>query len=399
MKLYKILSVALLFIIGCSEKEVATFTQIESPAGENSSLPRLFIDESGTVFMSWVEEKGNLAELKYSTFEDSFWSDPKVIAKDSTWFLNWADYPSIIARDGAPFAAHWLNKKTGGTYSYDVNISTYQNGDWASPIKPHEDETPTEHGFASMIPMSDSTFLAVWLDGRETENRDHNEYSNIEKAMTLRGAVIHKNGSILHKYLIDDSVCDCCSTSLTKTNDGYMLVYRDRTNEEIRDINYTKFKDGVWSEPKPIHSDNWKIAACPVNGPSVDSEDGTVAIAWFTGANEEPAVKLSVSNDDGKTFSEAILLDTKGPIGRVDVEVSDDKIWASWLSAEKPNGHLKIASFTKSGKLLETHIVEEGISSERQAGFPELEIVDRKLLVAYTEVIEKEKRVKNLIYK
>tara|TARA_R100000005_G_C4949751_1_gene170759 strand:- start:448 stop:984 length:537 start_codon:yes stop_codon:yes gene_type:complete len=178
-----------------------------------------------------------------------------------------------------------------------------------------------------------------------------------------------------------------------------MLVYRDRTNEEIRDINYTKFKDGVWSEPKPIHSDNWKIAACPVNGPSVDSEDGTVAIAWFTGANEEPAVKLSVSNDDGKTFSEAILLDTKGPIGRVDVEVSDDKIWASWLSAEKPNGHLKIASFTKSGKLLETHIVEEGISSERQAGFPELEIVDRKLLVAYTEVIEKEKRVKNLIYK
>jgi hypothetical protein len=176
-----------------------------------------------------------------------------------------------------------------------------------------------------------------------------------------------------------------------------MLVYRNRTNKEIRDINYTKFKDGVWSEPKPIHSDNWNIAACPVNGPAVDSEEGIVAISWFTGADEKPAVKLSISTDDGKTFSKAILLDTQGPIGRVDVEVYDEKIWASWLTVEEQNSHLKIASFTKAGQLIDTIIVEEGISRERQAGFPEIEAITDQLILSYTDESGGIKQVKTKV--
>ncbi len=69
MKLFKILSVLLFLITGCNQKNALTFNEIESPAGENSSLPRLYTDETGTTFLSWVEETENHAQLKYSSFD------------------------------------------------------------------------------------------------------------------------------------------------------------------------------------------------------------------------------------------------------------------------------------------------------------------------------------------
>ena len=396
MKLLKIFSLLFVFIGSCSQKETDRFTEIQSPASGNSSLPRLYTDDTNATFISWVEETGDLAQLKYARFDGTSWSNSKIIAEDSTWFLNWADYPSVIGYKGSPFAAHWLNKKSGGTYAYDVNISTFETEIWSPPFVPHLDETPTEHGFVSMVPMSDSTLLAVWLDGRETEGRDHHEYSDLEKAMTLRGAVIHKNGTTLEKYLIDDSVCDCCNTSLTKTDDGgYILAYRNRTGKEIRDIYFTKFKDGEWSKPISVHQDHWKITACPVNGPSIASEANLVAVSWFTGAHNNQSVKFSISEDFGKTFAEAITLDDNTPAGRVDIDIEGNTIYVSWLSSKNEKDFLILNAFSTSGELVKADSIS-GLSTKRQGGFPQLEVVDGKILVAYTELIEGKKQVKML---
>ncbi|MEX2604111.1 MAG: hypothetical protein WD361_07900, partial [Gracilimonas sp.] len=189
MKLPLILSLLFIFGMSCSENNQQQIYEINSPASDNSSLSHLFTDNTGTVFMSWVEEKENIAQLKYATLKDDAWSAPETIAQDSTWFLNWADYPSIIAQNGNPVAAHWLNKTPGGTYSYEVNISAFDEN-WSPEITPHNDGTPTEHGFVSMTPATDSTFIAIWLDGRNTAGMDHHEYADLSKAMTLRGAIL-----------------------------------------------------------------------------------------------------------------------------------------------------------------------------------------------------------------
>ena len=49
---------------------------------------------------------------------------------------------------------------------------------------------------------------------------------------------------------------------------GPVAVYRDRSPEEIRDISVVRLVDGVWTEPAPVHADNWMIEGCPVNGPA-----------------------------------------------------------------------------------------------------------------------------------
>jgi hypothetical protein len=45
-----------------------------------------------------------------------------------------------------------------------------------------------------------------------------------------------------------------------------------------------------------VHSDNWKIDACPVNGPAIAATGRRVAVAWFTAANDTARVKLAFSS-------------------------------------------------------------------------------------------------------
>lgn len=348
--------------------------------------------------MSWLEEGNSIHHLKYSVFEEDSWTEPQTIASDSTWFINWADYPSIIAQNGEPVAAHWLNKVPGGTYAYHINMALYNENEWGIPFTPHLDSTATEHGFVSMEPASDSTFMAVWLDGRQTEGRDDHEYMNIDKAMTLRAGIISNKTPAVDEFLIDDAICDCCNTAITKTDRGFIVAYRDRTENEIRDIYTSSFMDGEWTEPKAVHDDNWEIAACPVNGPSIDAENETVAVTWFTGANGAPSVKLALSDNYGDSYGEPIILDDKSPSGRVDVAISGQKIWVSWLASQENDNSLELRSFNFEGAQMDSLTVPE-LSNGRSLGFPQISEYKDGLLVAYTDVSGEDPVVRTFLMK
>lgn len=385
MKSTLLLSLAIIFgITACNPDRENSVTEIQPPVSDNSSLPNLYTDNTGTVFMSWVEEIDNMAYLKFTSFSGDSWSEPKTIVSDSTWFVNWADYPSVVAQNGEPMAAHWLNKVEGGTYAYHINMSAYDE-DWSPAFTPHDDDTPTEHGFVSMTPASDSSYAAIWLDGRHTHDRADDEYSDLDKAMTLRGAIINEKAEILDEFLLDDSVCDCCNTAITKTEKGFLAAYRDRTEEEIRDIYVTSYIDGVWSEPKPVYADNWAIGACPVNGPAVDAYRNTAAVAWFTGAEGTPHVQFAISQDHGETFQSPISLDKESPLGRVDLNLTESKIWVSWLSPADDGAELKIKSFTHEGEEISSTSVA-GLSRSRSSGFPQITEYENGLMIAYTDV-------------
>ena len=98
--------------------------------------------------------------------------------------------------------------------------------------------------------------------------------------MTLRSAVIGSDGNV-ERSLVDDMVCDCCQTSMTVSQGIPIVVYRDRTKGEIRDISFSRYIDQKWTEPQPIHEDGWKINGCPVNGPNIDSFEENV-VSWFS---------------------------------------------------------------------------------------------------------------------
>ena len=385
-----------LFFVACTSNPKSQIKEIPSPAADNSFYPRLFTDNTGTVFMSWMEQdSGSLTKLKYAAFKGDTWSEPIEIAADSTWFVNWADYPSIIAHNGKPMAAHWLDKVNGGTYAYHIKMKAYSEG-WSESFTPHTDNTPTEHGFVSMTPATDSSYMALWLDGRQTLDREVDDYANMDKAMTLRAAHISTTGDILEDYLIDEMVCDCCQTAIVKTQIGYAVAYRNRSPDEIRDINTTTLINDVLSEPTAINSDNWQIAACPVNGPAIDAHGNTVAVAWFTGANDEALVKMAISQDHGQTYGEPVILDAQAPLGRVDLNMTDQSLWVSWLRPNKEDAELVIRNYDLKGELMEEYSLP-GLSKDRNSGFPQITLNKDGMMLSYTDVSTSEPELKTFL--
>ncbi len=380
----------ILIVLGCSKPETFTFHEIDSPSKSNASLPNLFTDNTGIVFMSWVESKDDSSTLFYSTLKETEWSDGTTIQSSNSWFVNWADFPSIIAQNGKAMAAHWLNKKPGSSYSYDVSISTAAEH-WNKVLTPHNDNTPSEHGFVSMTPVSDSTFMAVWLDGRNTVGQSHGTSSDLNSAMTLRSALISDKLELLSEYEIDSSVCDCCGTSSVLTNDGLITAFRNRTEDEVRDIYISKFKNGEWSTPKTVHNDNWIIAACPVNGPSIAANGNTVAVSWFTAANDSAKVNLSFSNDYAESFNPAFQIDDVNALGRVDVALLDDMTAVvTWVERSPDNASkalYKLKQVDQNGNVLQDQIIAE-ISSSRTSGFPQLTKMGSQLITAWTQINE-----------
>jgi len=337
--------------------------------------------------MSWLTniDSSNYS-LQYAHYNGKTWNSPQTIASDSSWFVNWADFPSITTNSSGMIAAHWLNKKTGGPYSYDVNVSLTDSAKrWSPPITPHDDGTASEHGFVSIVPWNGNSFLMVWLDGRRTANRPDEAYYDITKAMTLRGAIITAEGKIRNRFLIDDAVCDCCQTSLTKTPTGAVVAYRNRTDDEVRDIYISRFDGDSWSSPQAVHQDNWEIGACPVNGPKVLAHNSTVAVAWHTGATPTASAKVAISSNSGRTFDSPVTLNNKESIGRVDAAINGNKLFVSWMESGDKNAHLQLASINRTSKKITTR-TNSAVSESRKSGFPQMELLGNQLFFAWTNV-------------
>jgi hypothetical protein len=224
-----------------------------------------------------------------------------------------------------------MSKSADLTYAYDVMVShsTDDGASWSEPTSPHDDGTPTEHGFVSISQEGDTTHL-IWLDGRKMSGEATD--NSVDTSMTLRGATIDINGQVGEEQLIDNFVCDCCRTDVAIASSGRVAVYRDRTAGEIRDIYLTRHIDGDWQEGVRLSDDDWEIAGCPVNGPAIVAQGDLVAVAWFTAANNEPVVQAKISRDSGATFGEPIVISRLNVVGQVDIEIlNDNTIGVSWV--------------------------------------------------------------------
>jgi hypothetical protein len=247
---------------------------------------------------------------------------PGPIAAGDDFFANWADLPGVVAAADGSLTAHWLAKTGEETYAYSIFLARSTDGgvSWTPLGRLNDDDTPTEHGFVSYVAADDGV-RAFWLDGRAMAEGG---------PMSLRTAVI--TDQVGPDEVLDERVCECCSTDAAMTSTGPVVVARDRSESEIRDISIVRRVDGDWSRAQPIHADAWQIDGCPVNGPEIAADGDLVAVAWFTAAGAEPRVQMAISHDAGASFGRPVLIDGEGPLGRVDVVLDGKEAVVSWLA-------------------------------------------------------------------
>jgi hypothetical protein len=164
-----------------------------------------------------------------------------------------------------------------------------------------------------------------------------------------------------------------------------VVVYRDRSEKEMRDISLVRFHKGRWTKPRTLYADGWEINGCPVNGPSVSADGRRVAVAWFTAAQETPRVKVIFSIDAGETFGQPIQVDEGAPVGRVDVlMLSDGSALVSWLERTAKGGEVRVRLVKPDGSRGPSTTVAES-SVARVSGFPQMARSGDEIVFAWTD--------------
>ena len=376
-----IFSFSLLTIFSCSSNDIV-IEEISFVYDNNNAQPSL-VSNNGTLSLSWISSNEDInSSLYFRKFENEKWTNPQKLAVGSDWFVNWADFPTH-AISGDRVLTSYLKKSASGTYTYDVYLNLQKlNGEKVKEdFILNTDGYKAEHGFVSIVSNDNQGFYVTWLDGRNTVKKD---FKGDNKPMTIRFAEINKEGDIIYETELDSSVCDCCQTSMTLTDKGPVVVYRDRSEKEVRDIYITRKIDEVWETPSPVHNDGWVIYGCPVNGPKVVSNSNKIAVSWFTVYDGKPAVNLSFSENYGSSFDKPIKINDLDAIGRVDVAfLKDTEVIVSYMEGDDIGTYLRIKKVSIDGKISEPITISK-IDSGRNTGVPQLEILDNKIYIVWT---------------
>jgi hypothetical protein len=364
---------------------VGSPAEISSPARDGSAQPRLGA-AAGAPLLSWLEPEGDGMALRYSRLESSGWTWPGTAARGTGFFVNWADVPSVLeAKDGTLYA-HWLVRSGEAPYAYDILLSSLEPGAdaWSMPVSPHEDGVEAEHGFVSLIPEEDARIGVVWLDGRETEGAHGEHHGGGRGATQLRYRSWHPRQPG-PEFVLDPRVCDCCDTAAALSASGLIVAYRDRSDDEVRDISLVRRIDGSWTEPIRLHDDGWTIPGCPVNGPALAAEDLRVAVAWFTAPRGSGRVQVVFSQDGGASFTAPIRADEGNPIGRVDISLlPDGSALVLWMERTPHGGEILLRKVLPAGTTgPAVRVARPG--SGRAAGFPRLLVHGEGAVVAWTD--------------
>ncbi|MFQ5526593.1 MAG: hypothetical protein ACE5GX_10065 [Thermoanaerobaculia bacterium] len=372
---------------GSTAADQANGLVVDDPPATSGAFAPNLATVSGRLAATWLEPVtmaggGAGHRLCFARLEDGGWSEPVSIAEGSDFFANWADFPELVESGDGTLYAHWLAKTAEDTYAYSVFLARSTDGgaSWEPLGKLNADDTPTEHGFVSFVEQPEGA-RAFWLDGRGMIDGG---------PMTLRTALVGAGEPV--ESVVDARVCECCGTDAVMTEEGPLVVYRDRSEEEVRDVFAVRGLGIGWTEPYAVHSDGWKIAGCPVNGPAVDSRGASTATAWFTAAGDTSRVLVAFSGNSGKSFGPARVVEASAEdtlvLGRVDLSmIADGSAWVSWVAQTGDQAEIRLRRVRPDGSMEEPREVAL-TSPGRASGFPILERVAEDLFIAWVEVGE-----------
>ena len=321
------------------------------PAAAGSSAPDLSIAPDGRLLLSWINQtQGRRNALQFGSYTNKggWQSQPRTVAIGNSLMANWADTPHLRGTPDGALWMQWLQTDANTPMAYNTVLARSRDGgqSWTQITQVNNDEKAAEHGFAAMWAEGENSIGIAWLDGRE-KAPEHGDDHTAVGSMQLRQLDFDLDLQRGTDSMLDASACDCCQTDAAVTTKGPLVVYRDRSDDEIRDIAVVRRTAGTWGAPVRVHADGWKIAGCPVNGPAIAANGNDAVVGWYSEAGDAPALRLARTTDAGDTFAAPVVVDSgKQVLGRVDVAMDATQAWVTWLREADGVQTLMLARYT-----------------------------------------------------
>jgi hypothetical protein len=244
------------------------------------------------------------------------------------------EQPPRVLIDGAAVDVLWVSKRDGVS-----GIRAAASTDGGRTFGPARSISPAgltgARGWESAALGADGAVHAVWLDGRNAPSPSSGPRASAAQAASSpsnepRAPGKHQHGDmrqdIYHamwkgadapiETLVAANVCFCCKTAVAARGGDVYVAWRHLFPGGVRDIAIAHSTDGgrTFLDPVRVSQDNWKIDACPDDGPAmaIDAQ-GAVRLAWPTLVTDADGPRMAIfestSRDRGVTFSPRVRVD------------------------------------------------------------------------------------------
>lgn len=197
--------------------------------------------------------------------------------------------------------AIFQDKRFNGRVYYARSTDSGATFSAPQPITPDA----TSQRFQAVAIDPDGRLFAAWLDKR-------NVAPSLAAGRSYAGAALayawsDDGKSFADTHVAFDDTCECCRLALAFAGPGRPAVlFRNIFPGSIRDHAVVTFNDATTPGPlRRVSTDDWKIEACPHQGPSLAvAPDGSYHAAWFTDGAARHGLFYARADSDSAPFSE-----------------------------------------------------------------------------------------------
>ena len=377
------------------------------PAQAHSGQPDLASAPDGRVLLTWISRlPGRRPALMYvGMAENGHWySSARSVVVGESLMADWANVPHVAQTPDGVLWIQFMQKRAEG-HAGDVALARSTDGgfNWSTPVAVNDTSIMAEHGFAALWPAARDRIGIAWLAGPpmgdDSAHADGKQMHHGGGSTQLRAATFDLNLQRSEETTLDTMTCDCCQSEIAMTAQGPVLAYRDRTEGEVRDIVVVRKQADGWSDPVLVHPDNWVMAGCPVNGPSIAAEGDNLVVAWFTAADDKPMVQVARSTDGGASFRQPVVLEQGNAVqGRAAVAIDANQAWVLWLREDANGQSLWLSRRSPDLATELQHLEVAKLQGRgRATGYPQIALRNGAAYIAWTDIVDGVSRLRGAI--
>ena len=229
------------------------------------------------------------------------------------------EQPPRVLIDGTTVDVLWVSKRDGV-----AGVRAAASTDGGRTFGPARSISPGgvtgARGWESAALGAGGAVHAVWLDGRSAAPMDHSKSApGKHQHGDMRQDIYHAmwtGPDAPVETLVASNVCFCCKTAVAARGSDVYVAWRHLFPGGVRDIAMARSTDGgrTFLDPVRVSEDNWKIDACPDDGPAmaIDAQ-GAVRPAWPTLVTDPDGPRMAIyestSRDGGVTFAPRVRVD------------------------------------------------------------------------------------------
>jgi hypothetical protein len=298
------------------------------------------------------------------------------------------EQPPRVTMQGPDVSVLWVAKRNGAAAIRSA-LSTDGGKTFAAARTITPPDVTGARGWESATISDAGVIHAAWLDGRNAAapivtHTPGAHHHGGDMRQDIFHAAWRGDGAPV-EGLVATNVCFCCKTAVASRGDEVFVAWRHLFDGGVRDIAVAHSIDGrTFSSPVRVSPDNWKIDACPDDGPAMAvAPDGRLHVVWPTLVNDagHPRIGIfhAVSGDGGATFSSRERIDgARGtdPAHPQLIVGSDGAPVFAW--DELTAGRRQVA-------IRHGHEPVQVISTGRAASYPAIADAGENLIAAWTD--------------